>query len=839
MKKIISIILVLSMILPISLGARAGVDVKVKQHDVSSFVNNSGVVDISNSSRYSEAECGSGEKRYVDAINGSDSLGTGTQQNPYKTIEKAKENLSAGDTVVLKSGIYNEKIGGWQMRGNQDEPITFTAEKDAYVAVTAYDPITTDWTKYTDSIYVTNIGAGLDIAHALQLKDNKFYNLIEARWPNADPDYMLDMPRAFAGAGTNNNRLCSADLPEGNWNGATVYTWTGETWEQYVAYSRTITNYVAGQSLEFSSRVPDASDTSGTYTPKQGVWFYLTNSFAGLDAKREYYYNNTSGELFIITDDGEKPDDSEIWVKKRAYSVELWDCSYVNFSNINFFGGILLGDTNYCNLDNANVYYADWFRESDGYGTMSDGFNSNRIRGTHNTWTNSEIAYTMSTGILIQSHYNTIENCVIHDVNITGGYNSAITINPNVKGTTIRKNTMYRSGRFLIYFSYDSYYNSGYEDTLIEYNDLYDAMYLTQDGGLIYAYGRDGAGVTIRYNWVHSTDKEGTRGIYIDNNCYNFKVYRNCVWDIKEAGLVLNTQSENNEIYNNTIVNCPVGVQVWPKNSDSSMKGTKIYNNIITGTHDMIEGSLAPTLSNNYFTENPEINASLVPLENAGNIIDNATSISGVTDEYYGDAADIGAYEYGGDYWRPGATFKNDVVEGNVTYAIETKDSASIRLNEKCGMRFYTKVDQDKLDKLVGDNEYELGTVISLKEISGSELTVEDKCVKVVYTPQNGKNMELWEDNRFVGSIVSILEKNYTRDFVARGYVKVGDTYYYSKTSCIRNVSKIADDYIADENSNYKDLTNNLKEIVDAWAKANDTQPETTTNSDPYLDDIW
>ncbi len=839
MKKIIAVILTLSMVLSISFGASAIVDVKVEQNDISAYVNESGAIDISNSSRYSEAECGSGKKKYVDAVNGSDSTGNGTQENPYKTIEKAKQNLSAGDTVVLKSGVYNEKIGGWQMRGTETQPITFTAEKNANVAVTAYDPISADWTKYSDNIYVANIGSGREIAHALQLKDNKFYNLIEARWPNADPDYMLDMPRAFAGKGTDNNTLCSSDLPEGDWNGATVYTWTGETWEQYVAYSRTITNYVAGQSLKFSSRVPDANDTSGTYTPKQGVWFYLTNSFAGLDSKREYYYNNTSGELFIITDDGEKPDDNEIWVKSRNYSVELWDCSYINFSNINFFGGILLGDTNYCNLDNANVYYADWFRESDGYGTMLDEFNSNRIRGTHNTWKNSEIAYTMSTGILIQSHYNTIENCVIHDVNITGGYNSAITINPNVKGTTIRKNSMYRSGRFLIYFSYDSYYNSGYEDTLIEYNDLYDAMYLTQDGGLIYAYGRDGAGVTIRYNWVHSTDKEGTRGIYIDNNCYNFKVYRNCVWDIKEAGLVLNTQSENNEIYNNTIVNCPVGVQVWPKNSDSSMKGTKIYNNIITGTHDMIEGALAPKLSNNYFVENPEIDSFLVPLNTANNIIDSATQISGVTDDYHGSAADIGAYEYGGEYWQPGANYKDDVVDGNVTFAIETDESASIRLNKKSGMRFYTTVDDEKLQKLVGNESYELGTIISLKEICGDELTIEDRCAKVVYTPQNNQDVELWEGDQFVGSIVSILEKNYSRDFVARGYVKVGDTYYYSKTSCIRNVSQIADAYIADANSGYSELSPELKLKVDEWASANDIKPEPTTKHDPYGSDIW
>lgn len=46
---------------------------------------------------------------YYVAVNGNDS-NLGTENQPWKTIQKAANTLTAGDVVYIKAGIYHERI---------------------------------------------------------------------------------------------------------------------------------------------------------------------------------------------------------------------------------------------------------------------------------------------------------------------------------------------------------------------------------------------------------------------------------------------------------------------------------------------------------------------------------------------------------------------------------------------------------------------------------------------------------------------------------------------------------------------------------------------------------
>ena len=156
--------------------------------------------------------------------------------------------------------------------------------------------------------------------------------------------------------------------------------------------------------------------------------------------------------------------------------------------------------------------------------------------------------------------------------------------------------------------------------------------------------------------------------------------------------------------------------------------------------------------------------------------------------------------------------------DGTTTNAISTDTKASIRLNDQAGIRFYTNFDKSQIEGTV----VEKGTLIGPKDLVGDYLTIEDKeagnAVAVPYLADT-----LWAGNEFVGSIVGIQEKNYNRTFTARAYVKLSDgTYLYSATTTTKTVAEIADDYIADANSGYADLDEETKNLVDAWATAND-----------------
>lgn len=643
---------------------------------------------------------------YVSALNGSDS-GQGTKESPYLTIDRARNDYTQGDTIVLQSGVYHNTLVFWENDCSEQAPYIIKGEEGADVTISSYDPITTPWEKYSGNIYRSNIGIREDVSHALIFDGAAHKNLVEARWPNAPADDVLNMERKIMDEGSDHYSLYDDELPEGDWNGATVYLWTGKTYEQYVSYARTVTDYKAGESLKFSSYV---GDNSVTYTPQKGNWYYLTNSLAGLDAEREYYYDKNTGYFYVIMPDGKEPKSGEVQVKTRNNAIELWGSSYITLKNINTLGGVVVHQSDNCVFDNVNVYYSDFFRTNDGYNTHINAYNSTRFFGDNNTWKNSEIAYTMSSGLLINGNGNTVINCDIHDVNIGGGYNAAISIEGNTKNNTISHNNLYKSGRFLIYFINTGVPGNGYENTVIEYNDCHNAMYLTRDGGAIYGYSRNGKGVVIRNNWVHDSMKNSC-GIYLDNNCSDFIVRNNVVWNVSEAGIVINTNSINNQIYRNTVFDCGEGIQGWPKTEGYSQKGMVIANNAINPTADFITGENAPTLITNIFNSDFKIDKNFLPLVSSL-LIDAGTSLDNMSDDFAGDAPDIGAYEYGGFYWIPGTFDKTIPGDVNFDGEVNLKDFQSLK-KKLADFKITVSFESSDVD---GDEKLSLSDILVLEK---------------------------------------------------------------------------------------------------------------------------
>lgn len=179
--------------------------------------------------------------------------------------------------------------------------------------------------------------------------------------------------------------------------------------------------------------------------------------------------------------------------------------------------------------------------------------------------------------------------------------------------------------------------------------------------------------------------------------------------------------------------------------------------------------------------------------------------------------------------------------------SIVMESGASMRLNAVSGLRFYTNIDTNKLDAIrsaaaTDDNmTVELGTLIGPKDLIGDELLLDDatakRAVKVNYT-----SSQYFTENDFkgiVGSIVNILDKNASRDFVGRGFVKITlngvETVYYadyaggSVTNNSRNIGYIATCIKSDEYF-YPTLDDSQKMIVEKYFKL---------HNDAYCEDIW
>ena len=72
-------------------------------------------------------------RTYYIAPDGDDINGNGTKDSPWETLQKAHDNVSAGETIYCRGGTYNLSLGSkewyvsWSVSGTVGNPITVAA----------------------------------------------------------------------------------------------------------------------------------------------------------------------------------------------------------------------------------------------------------------------------------------------------------------------------------------------------------------------------------------------------------------------------------------------------------------------------------------------------------------------------------------------------------------------------------------------------------------------------------------------------------------------------------------------------------------------------------------
>jgi hypothetical protein len=121
------------------------------------------------------------------ATSGSDSAGTGSQANPWRTIQKAADSVGPGSTVLIQPGTYRQAVE-IAIVATADQPVIFRGN-GAGVVIDA-DAVARDAVLITDSSYVTweNIriqeapraGLRVSASNHITIRNNVFAN--NERW---------------------------------------------------------------------------------------------------------------------------------------------------------------------------------------------------------------------------------------------------------------------------------------------------------------------------------------------------------------------------------------------------------------------------------------------------------------------------------------------------------------------------------------------------------------------------------------------------------------------------------------------------------------------------------
>lgn len=283
-----------------------------------------------------------------------------------------------------------------------------------------------------------------------------------------------------------------------------------------------------------------------------GQWFYGFNLLSEIDEPGEYYIDREKSILYFYPPSDIKAGQAFVSVNKNI--VNLNDLSYVTIQGL-----ILEGcrETVVNMKDCNNVLLAGCTIRNAG----AEGVDING--GIRNGVTGCDIYEVGSGGIkinagdrkaLIPANCFADNNNIHHIARIKRVYYPGISLNG--VGNRATHNLISQLPHFAIYFNGN--------DHIMEYNEIFDVCYESNDAGAVYA-GRNWTmrGNIIRYNYLHDIsgfEGKGAVGVYLDDAFSGVDVIGN-VFDNVSRAMMIGGGRDNN-VQNNIFVNCSPSLHI-------------------------------------------------------------------------------------------------------------------------------------------------------------------------------------------------------------------------------------------------------------------------------------
>lgn len=449
-----------------------------------------------------------------------------------------KIEFASGNYFIDTNITLNDKDSG-----EEEKPIVFTASEGA--DVTFNGGVALDASAFS-TISDENVLSILknDIARSnilvIDLADDKYSSLFsenvssfiqelsvngktetQARWPNGS-DALAEIV-----SGEGDYSLFSlTDEQIATWSHSATICWHGYgkyDWADSVSWMA---------SVDAENGVLQVPNKDISYSPTtNGMPFYVFNLLCELDEPGEYYFDATAKKLYYWPTT--TIDESALYLSANSTGAFVFDdASYISISGIvfeNFTSDVICGKTSHFSFSNSVI-------------RCCSGNCAININGSNITVDGCEF-YDLSKAVIRASGGNAVtrdqaccsitNNHFYHFGRLQRAHTDAITTYGC--GFYIAHNEIHDTPAQCITVSS--------AQTVIEYNEIYDAVKTACDAGAIYSGRRwDWDGIVIRYNYIH------------DIYCYLFDGHPNAIYfdDCLSGGTC----------YSNIIVNTGGGINL-------------------------------------------------------------------------------------------------------------------------------------------------------------------------------------------------------------------------------------------------------------------------------------
>lgn len=521
----------------------------------------------------------------------------GTIDAPFKTLAKAGSVAQAGDTVIIREGVYREILKP-QNDGTETSPITFRAMEGEDVLLTATEEVK-DFVDMGDGTVAGYMDWDLGVG-----RNQVFYNgecIIEARYPNEPAVKMSEgheLSNMYPVKGdflvTDEDKtvvvsdtLLNQDEPD-YWKGAIYVSMHGQAYGvgTAVVQSSEKGKLHLGQFGTYKWWDPAFSDKAD--------WGYLSGHKNAMDLPGEWVRENNV--LLMIPPEGETAQTLKVEVKKRQIVADLADRKCVHIEGIKTLGGsMLMNNSELCMLDDIESRYLNHLTWSDDMreGFIDDYSPSARtggapsglsrgevgiiIGGTDNYVINSRFDHAASAAVVMVGTYAYIENNIVANTGYAGNYVSGISMMTEPwkdtrtprGGFAMYNNTLYNAGRSVFNMSapegIPGDWNNPWHVLFIPhemaYNDFHDGILFSLDTGVTYEYysvaQSERHNARYHNNYLYVTFPESnpfSMGIYHDGWTKGFDTYDNVVFTTETGTMFTHeytTQSSDGGVTDN------------------------------------------------------------------------------------------------------------------------------------------------------------------------------------------------------------------------------------------------------------------------------------------------
>lgn len=583
---------------------------------------------------------------YVDGGAGDDAADGQSLGTPFATIQAAANAAQAGDTVLIRGGVYREEVDVLRS-GSSSAPIVFSAYQNEEVIVSGADSVT-GWTP------APSIGPNVWQATVnWDAEGNRNGNTLfvngelkhEARqFGENDPldidDWGLLRKGSLPSSATSFVVNDLGTFPNDHWNGAKIKLHRND----FAFEVKTITDFNSSTGrITFDSPV-------GITTQKQDNGYYIYDTIKALDKPGEWFKEAGSDTLYYQAEVGQDPNSLDIEFKRRGYGFDIDGRDHIHIQGITFRGASVETDGNSDNnLLAGNRFYA------------YDRANVGRffLAGDNNVFRDNEFSHTWGSIVSVSGNRNALINNYIHNI----GFDATTRAISAASATEFlfSHNTLQKYARSFM---------DGYAvRSEIAYNVFEDGGRLSWDTGV---FDSDGGNGNSSYSIFHHNifrDNNNARGIfeafYGNNN--NAVLHHNLFYDFGGSRPIVRAAgTEFRQLFHNTMIT-DLSSQPAGRLDARDAIGTR-YNNNIQISVSRMEALGVDVRGNHNYTPSDFVNfgADDFRLAPGSGAIDSGIVVPGINDDFLGAAPDAGAFESGRPAWEAGHDFASPP---NPTYA--------------------------------------------------------------------------------------------------------------------------------------------------------------------------